>query len=198
MLLKLTSHNVFFAGDTAQTIAKGVGARFLDLRHIFYNLDWAVPKIVQLTTNYRSHGKILDLANSVVSLVELFFPKTIDKLSKEESDKDGMKPVVIMPLEGKQLRALFTGTSMTHDKEAQMTAPQFGCNQVLIVRDQAAKEMIPDIFKNMLCLSVFESKGLEFDDVILYNFFHLGDVSKSQWKLLNDILYENVKRIKYN
>ena len=58
--------------------------------------------------------------------------------------------------------------------------------------------MIPDIFKNMLCLSVFESKGLEFDDVILYNFFHLGDVSKSQWKLLNDILYENVKRIKYN
>ena len=112
MLLKLTSHNVFFAGDTAQTIAKGVGARFLDLRHIFYNLDWAVPKIVQLTTNYRSHGKILDLANSVVSLVELFFPKTIDKLSKEESDKDGMKPVVIMPLEGKQLRALFTGTSM--------------------------------------------------------------------------------------
>ena len=49
----------------------------------------------------------------------------------------------------------------------------------------------------MLCLTVYEAKGLEFDDVILYNFFHLGDVTKSQWKLLNDILFEPVKRIKY-
>ena len=101
ILLKLTAHNVFFAGDTAQTIAKGVGARFLDLRHIFSGLDFEVPRIVQLTTNYRSHGRILDLANSVVSLIELFFPKTIDKLVKEESDKDGMKPLVIMPLDGR-------------------------------------------------------------------------------------------------
>lgn len=50
----------------------------------------------------------------------------------------------------------------------------------------------------MLCLTVYESKGLEFDDVILYNFFHLGDVSKSQWKLLNDIVYEQVRRVKYS
>lgn len=49
----------------------------------------------------------------------------------------------------------------------------------------------------MLCLSVYEAKGLEFDDVILYNFFHLGDVQKSQWKLLNDITYEQVRHVKY-
>ena len=54
--------------------------------------------------------------------------------------------------------------------------------------------MVPEIFKNMLILSVYEAKGLEFDDVILYNFFHLGDVAKSEWKLLNDIAYEYVKR----
>jgi ATP-dependent exoDNAse (exonuclease V) beta subunit len=135
ILLKLTTHNVFFAGDTAQTIAKGVGARFLDLRHIFSTLDYEVPKIVQLTTNYRSHGRILDLANSVVSLIELFFPKTIDKLVKEESETDGMKPVVIMPLDARQMRSLFTGASMTSDKDSTLAAPQFGCNQVLIVRD---------------------------------------------------------------
>lgn len=57
--------------------------------------------------------------------------------------------------------------------------------------------MVPDIFKNMLVLSVYEAKGLEFDDVILYNFFHLGDISKSEWKLLNDITYEEVQRVKY-
>lgn len=78
-----------------------------------------------------------------------------------------------------------------------MAAPQFGCNQVLIVRDQQAKQYIPEIFKNILCLSVYEAKGLEFDDVILYNFFHLGDVQKSQWKLINDIELEEVQKIRY-
>jgi hypothetical protein len=58
--------------------------------------------------------------------------------------------------------------------------------------------MLPEIFKNMLCLSVYEAKGLEFDDVILYNFFHLGDVSNAAWKLLNDIYYTEVKRVKYS
>ena len=53
--------------------------------------------MLQLTKNFRSHSKILDLANSVVSLVELLFPKTIDKLMKETSDLDGPKPILIEP-----------------------------------------------------------------------------------------------------
>ena len=48
----------------------------------------------------------------------------------------------------------------------------------------------------MLCLTVYEAKGLEFDDVILLNFFHHGDVVTSQWKLLNDLYYSTVRRIK--
>ena len=35
------------------------------------------------------------MANSVVSLVELMFPKTIDKLQKEMSELDGPKPICI-------------------------------------------------------------------------------------------------------
>lgn len=49
----------------------------------------------------------------------------------------------------------------------------------------------------MLCLSVYEAKGLEFDDVILYNFFHMGDIGRSQWKLLNDVQFREVQKIKY-
>jgi hypothetical protein len=66
-----------------------------------------------LTKNYRSHGRILDLANSVVSLIELFFPKTIDRLVKEESDLDGMRPLVIMPLDARSLKTVFVGTSLS-------------------------------------------------------------------------------------
>lgn len=67
----------------------------------------------------------------------------------------------------------------------------------MIVRDQLSKDYIPDVFKNMLCLTVYEAKGLEFDDVILYNFFHMGDIGKSEWKLLNDVHLKTVQRIKY-
>ena len=48
LLLSLTKHRVFFAGDTAQTIAKGVSARFLDLKDVFSQIKHDVPQIVQL------------------------------------------------------------------------------------------------------------------------------------------------------
>ena len=42
LLLKCTNKNVYFAGDTAQTIAKGVGARFSDLKTLLGNFDTKV------------------------------------------------------------------------------------------------------------------------------------------------------------
>ena len=39
----------------------------------------------------------------------------------------------------------------------------------------------------MLCLTVYECKGLEFDEVILFNFFQ-DSKCVSQWKLLNDVV----------
>lgn len=38
----------------------------------------------------------------------------------------------------------------------------------------------------MLCLTVYEAKGLEFDDVILFNFFEDSKCS-TQWKVLGDL-----------
>lgn len=47
LLVNVTRFNVFFCGDTAQTIAKGVGFRFHDLKSIFLEMD--IPKVIQLT-----------------------------------------------------------------------------------------------------------------------------------------------------
>lgn len=47
--------------------------------------------------------------------------------------------------------------------------------------------------RNILCLTVYESKGLEFNDVIIYNFFNESEAKDGHWKLLNDIIYETVK-----
>ena len=35
LFMMLAEKNVFFSGDTAQTIAKGVGFRFFDLKSVF-------------------------------------------------------------------------------------------------------------------------------------------------------------------
>lgn len=66
---------MFYSGDTAQTIAKGVGFRFCDLKNLFdskqfdYSLQLNKPVVKQLTVNFRSHNSILQLANSVVSSI---------------------------------------------------------------------------------------------------------------------------------
>jgi hypothetical protein len=144
LLLGLTRENVFFAGDTAQTIAKGVGARFGDLKDIFTKTKIRIPKVIQLSTNYRSHEQILDLANSVVNLIELFFPRSIDRLIKEGAERQGLMPILLMPVDAKQLTRFFMGAKLSAEITSSDQAtclntqvPQFGCSQVVIVRDQA-------------------------------------------------------------
>jgi superfamily I DNA/RNA helicase len=88
MLAKIAQQGVFFSGDTAQTIAKGIGFRFGDLKSMFgqkhfdTELKLARPTVMQLTINFRSHNNILQLANSVISIIEILFPATIDRLKK--------------------------------------------------------------------------------------------------------------------
>jgi len=43
------------------------------------------------------------MANSVVDLIELFFPKSIDKLFREGADRQGLTPIVLMPVDNKLL-----------------------------------------------------------------------------------------------
>jgi ATP-dependent exoDNAse (exonuclease V) beta subunit len=40
-------------------------------------------------------------------------------------------------------------------------------------------------------LTVYEAKGLEFDDVILWNFFTDSKVDKGKWYLINKLFVEN-------
>ena len=54
------------------------------------------------------------------------------------------------------------------------------------------KDKVPEFLANMLCLTVYEAKGLEFDDVFLYNFFAGENIGAGHWKLLNDIGFAEV------
>ena len=75
LLTKLNTdpNNIMLAGDTAQSIAVGVGFRFTDVRQIFYESFGGIePHLLQLTHNYRSHAGVLRLAACVVELLYFF------------------------------------------------------------------------------------------------------------------------------
>ena len=51
-------------------------------------------------------------------------------------------------------------------------AVEFGAEQVILVRDEQMKEKLREDFgEAALILTILESKGMEFDDVVLWNFF---------------------------
>lgn len=48
----------------------------------------------------------------------------------------------------------------------------FGADQVILVRDANAKTILQDQIGNVaLVLTILQAKGMEFDDVLLWNFF---------------------------
>ncbi|CAD8087866.1 unnamed protein product [Paramecium sonneborni] len=205
LLCKIAEQGLFFSGDTAQNIAKGVGFRFQDLKSLFkkpeisYNAKQNDLKIHQLTINFRSHNNILQLANSLVSLLEIFFPNTIDKLKKERSNISGPKPIVLNG-DKQELFYLLSGESIDQTQQVgERLSIEFGCNQVVLVKDQESKKNIPSILQHALVLTIYEAKGLEFDDVILYNFFQDHQIGDSQWKLLQtcEILDEEISKEKF-
>ena len=170
---KSHSCNVFLTGDTAQTVMKDVSFRFKDLKtSLFKNEDIAVqqaPPIFELKINYRSHSGILNLAKSVLTILEKHFPDSLDRVPSDQGMLSGPKPKFIEPCSATTLMKVLAANHRTPSDI------QFGHHQAIIVRTEGKKEYVP--IKNVLTFSVYESKGLEFDDVLLYNFFSDCEVS---------------------
>ncbi|XP_033917853.1 TPR and ankyrin repeat-containing protein 1 [Melopsittacus undulatus] len=179
---------MFLTGDTAQSIMKGVAFRFSDLRSLFhYASKNSISKkqrvrkpkrIYQLYQNYRSHSGILRLASGVVDLLQYYFPESFDRLPKDCGLFDGPKPTVLESCSVSDLAILLRGNK-------RKTQPiEFGAHQVVLVANETAKEKIPEELSLALVLTVYEAKGLEFDDVLLYNFFTDSEASK-EWKIIS-------------
>ena len=189
LLLKcsLNPNAMFFTGDTAQSIMKGVAFRFCDLQSLFVAAKQEfernevmspvmVPKQVhQLTHNYRSHSGILQLASSVVKLLEIFFPDSFDRLKPDVGLFEGPKPVILNADDFEQLALLLQGT-----KRKTTSSIDFGAHQAVLVQSEESKRLLPLELRHGIVLSIYEAKGLEFDDVLLFNFFKDSPVSESR------------------
>ncbi|KAG8843814.1 hypothetical protein FRB96_003722 [Tulasnella sp. 330] len=185
-------------GDTAQTIAIGSSFRFDDLKAYLYRLEEADqmvrekkrqavhPAFFQLSVNYRSHGGIVNAATSVVSLITKLFPHSIDALAPERGMVDGPKPV------------FFTGWGEDVRYEQFLfgesnTPIEFGAEQVILVRNETSRDTLrAQIGSEIgLILTLYESKGLEFSDVLLYDFFANSPASAADWRVVLNALEES-------
>ena len=188
-LLELSSdkNGLFLCGDTAQTISRGVGFRFADVKTLFHGLDPSVvtPALDHLCLNYRTHAGIVECAACVVQLLLERFPTAVDRLPAERGHFAGPQPALMHETDS----AALVESMLAADEVGLM---EMGANQVVLVRQEACKGRLPAELRAGLTLTIEESKGLEFDDVCLYNFVSDSPVtevgksaSRELWQVLS-------------
>ncbi|KAF8261742.1 hypothetical protein EI94DRAFT_1745299 [Lactarius quietus] len=181
----------FWAGDTAQTISVGSSFRFDDLKAFLHRIEERMkqqnvqtiaphqPRSFQLVTNFRSHGGIVRCAHSVILLITKFWPYAIDILPEEKGIVNGIKPVFFSGWDQDNVRyeSFLFGTAGNQI--------EFGAQQCILVRNDVAREKLRNQVGNIgLIMTLYESKGLEFNDVLLYNFFEDSTVDVSHWRVV--------------
>ncbi|PWA47179.1 hypothetical protein CTI12_AA501530 [Artemisia annua] len=173
-----------------ETIAKGIDFRFQDIRSLFYKEFLStrksrkeekavVSEIKQMKQNFRTHAGVLDLAQSVIDILYCYFVHSIDKLEPETSLISGEAPVFLESCNNENAIVTIFGGSKSGGEIV-----GFGAEQVILVRDDRARtEIIESVGKQALVLTILECKGLEFQDVLLYNFFGTSPL-KDQWRVI--------------
>ncbi|KAG8937466.1 hypothetical protein FRC00_005252 [Tulasnella sp. 408] len=185
-------HGLFFAGDTAQTISVGSAFRFSELKAFLYRLERddghvkrggrppVDPHFFQLSTNYRSHGGIVNAAAFIVSLLDSYFQHSIDSLAPEVAHVDVTthKPLFFSGMKN-QLDFL----RLISDSDSGKV--ELGAHQVIIVRNEKAASALKAVIGRVgVVLTLYESKGMEFNDVLLYNFFTDSPAAWTDWRAM--------------
>ncbi|KAK0506463.1 hypothetical protein EDD18DRAFT_32642 [Armillaria luteobubalina] len=191
---------LFWAGDTAQTISVGSSFRFNALKAFQWKIEdlyrrrhslssQQPPKMFQLSVNYRSHAGIVNCAHSIIDLITIFWKDSIDRLSPEMGIVDGAKPIFFNNEDRAQLEQF---VFCDGDKPIEL-----GAQQCIIVKNEMAKEKLRQKVGEVgVVLTVYESKGLEFNDVLLYNFFADSSADLAQWRVVLNAIEENKQDLK--
>jgi tetratricopeptide (TPR) repeat protein len=139
-------------------ISPGCSFTFDGLKQTLLKLEGGIEEKIKqvehLLVNYRTTKDILALGNAILAKARHYFPSVIDFAKPETARKDlGLKVVVC------------------NWKAALRTQTKFGENQAFIYSTSCANEIILQantwLNGHPFVLSSLESKGLEFDDVVV-------------------------------
>ena len=185
-------------GDTAQAISQDSVFRFQDVKALFYDRFFrkgisvaqqrlAEPRTFTLNRNYRSHQGILLVASTVMGMLWRTFPDTVDKLEPEVGTMVGPAPILFQNCDSSILMRQERETTATIEIEL-----LFGAEQVIIARDDNSKaDLAKQVGEVALILTVLQSKGMEFDDVIIWNFFS-NTPDAVGWRSLSDFIHGKI------
>ncbi|KAJ7671910.1 hypothetical protein B0H17DRAFT_1141332 [Mycena rosella] len=206
LLLRFLCQNangLFWAGDTAQTISVGSSFRFNELKAFLFRIEerrqrkhpelgfqpTASPRSFQLTVNYRSHTGIVNCAHSVIEIITKLWPNAIDILDRERGTVDGLRPIFFINWDSQDVQS----KQFLFGDQPSGRSIELGAHQCILVRDNTAKENLQaQVGEIGLIFTLHESKGLEFNDVLLYNFFEDSSVSEAQWRVVLNIIENRV------
>ena len=189
------------AGDTCQTLSKINTFRFSDLNNVLYtfasikNIKINEPKNIEINLNFRCQANILKCAHLIYEMIKTFFSNTLDKVRMDFSTQvgGGEKPYLI-PAEIKisqNKKSLYENLEIEENKSGfdyflkgltennlflddpkSIIDISFSVNHCVICRNnKVVKELNKKYNNKIFCSTAFESKGLEYEIVILYNFF---------------------------
>lgn len=162
-----TTDRMFLTGDTAQTVMRDVSFRFKDMKTSFFKeITGKAPLTHKLTINYRSHSGILNLAQHVLRILEEHYPHSVDEVLSNNGMFPGPTPKFIKPCNPDMLKLIIAANVRDPSSET-----SFGYHQAVIVRTESDIEKLPFDRNDIQMFSIYEAKGLEYDDVLLYDFF---------------------------
>ena len=168
LLILVSRYCKIYAGDTCQTISKINRFRFSELNNIFYNFQKVLPDFdsvvsANLTLNYRLNSKIMNLSTYMAYFMRECFPNTLDKFQDDFSIKvTDHKPMIINNIN--ELFSIFNDEKINLVRN--LTLSSLHC---FICRDKKTKIELSR--HKVMPRTIEECKGLEYDIVIVYNFF---------------------------
>jgi len=124
------------------------------------------------------------------ALICLGFPQSVDKMDEERGQYDGSIPTMFVGWGAEVLAQRLVGLADVSERVA-----DFGAEQVILVRDEIMKKEVQRTLgeDTALVLSILDSKGMEFDDVFLLDFF-TSSPTPSGLRTLKDILVPGSNR----
>ena len=209
-LMTLISRDIkVLAGDTCQTISKTNTFRFKDLNSIYNSskrinkitkyknkIDIKEPEQIQTYLNFRCHFPVLKLAHLIFEMIYLFFPQTLDKVKCDfTKDISGYKPSIITDLDS-FINKLIGRENNENNYENNKKEFTFAINHCFICRNTDSEKKLNEKYnKKILTSTISQSKGMEYEIVIIYNFFNdaYPFVLKLWREVLNLIKFEKVK-----
>ncbi|MFQ5707823.1 MAG: UvrD-helicase domain-containing protein [bacterium] len=170
--------DLLLCGDIKQIINPS-GFRWEELKRHFYEREMKIPEIYFLSLNFRSSGSIVELSNTLLELKSALVGSSAEEL-KEDWKYKGRPPVVVKNV-----------TEQTILQNVRST----GAKKTILVRTEEEKHRLQKVLETELIFTIYESKGLEFDTVLLWNFCS-DKASKDVWKVILQESSREVHRAK--